>query len=119
MRNPLIDAAQALHAALKEIIAQHPGGAADPEALRRIARLSAAARLTMTDPECRAAIRDIERNALALYSEPQQDVDALFARMRIVNALGALRRRLRASEDEARTPPPLSERAGGRDPQAW
>jgi hypothetical protein len=85
MRDPLIDAAQALHAALKESFARHPGGAADPEALRRIGRLCAAARLTLNDPECRAPI---------------------FLRARILRELARF---------QARTPPPLSGRAADPD----
>lgn len=119
MRYPLFDAAHALHAALKELIATHPGGAANPETLHRLRRLCVAARLTMPDAECRAAIRDVETYALALYADQQHgNVDHDLLRARILSALSAFQSRLRAIENETASPPPLSGRARARDQPA-
>jgi hypothetical protein len=116
MRHPLIDAAQALHAALKDIIATHPGGAANPEALRRIGQLCVAARLTVRHPECRAAIRAVEAYAQRLYSDESSEAsEQAFLRLRVLTALSAFRRALRSADPEPTNPPLLSTPANGQD----
>lgn len=102
-----LDEARALHGALMETFVARTGGRNDPEALARVEQLCDAASAALDDPECRAALRGIKSYSKLLFSEAgvvQLDTGSLSAvdylRLRIYNALSALRGRLGIIEAE-------------------
>jgi CheY-like chemotaxis protein len=102
-----LDEARALHGALMDTFVAHTGGRNDPDALSRIEQLCDAGTAALDDPECRIALRNVKAYSKLLFSEEGlADLDAGslsaadYLRLRIYNALSALRGRLGNIEAE-------------------
>jgi len=100
-----LDQARALHGALRDIFVAHTGGRNNPVALARIEELCDAAAAAADDLECRVALRGIKSYSQLLFSEEalsDTNTGGLsgldFLRLRIYNALSAVRARLTAIE---------------------
>jgi len=102
-----LDEARALHAGLMEVFVQHTGGRSTAVALARVEQLCDASISALDDLECRVALRGIKSYSKLLFSEnalTESDTGGLsgldFLRLRIYNALSAIRGRLGAIEAE-------------------
>ena len=59
------------YAALRDVIAQTPGGRDDPTTRSKVGVLCEAAIAALDDPECRQRLRAVERHAAELFSSAE------------------------------------------------
>ena len=108
------------YAAIRDLIAENPGGREDAVTLGNVSVLCEAAIDALQDPECRQHLRLVDQHAAALFSaeehrkwERPSMTGAEYLRLQILIALEAVNTRLRClSARRDRDIPHLAHRAG-------
>jgi hypothetical protein len=105
-----IDEARRHHAALRELVARHPGGSADYRTLRRVLELCRCAAEALDDRYCLEKLRLVEDFAAEMLSHDAHhrwDVEAMtgaqFLKQQILGALELFNSRLYSLESLRRS----------------